>query len=168
MERLLAWKSWVGYTNARLGKINSLESDRYSIIPDMVRERFNNKIGKVITHGDVNIWPHEAATAKSLAKKGETVEFIRKSEKTHVTSADIFINGTKWEMKAPRSGKLSAVEDNLKKASKQSDRVVFDSRRMKRIPDKAIMRELVAKSHINKSINRVKFIDRHGKVIDIK
>ena len=134
----------------------------------MTLKDYKNKIGKVITHGDVNIWPHEAATARSLAKNGETVEFIRKSEKKHETSADIFINGAKWEMKSPRSGKLSAVEYNLKKASKQSDKVVFDSRRMKHIPDKAIMRELIAKSHINKSVSRVKFVNRYGKIIDIK
>jgi hypothetical protein len=52
--------------------------------------------------------------------------------------------------------------------SKQSDKVVFDSRRMKRIPDKAIEHELITKSHANSSLARVWFVNRHGKVIDIK
>ena len=33
-------------------------------------------------------------------------------------------------MKAPKSSKLSAVEDNLKKSIKQSAYIIFDSRRM--------------------------------------
>ena len=127
-----------------------------------------NKVGKVIKPGDVNVWPHEEATAKALALAGFNVEFIRKSERKDETSADAYIDGEKWEMKAPRSGKLSAVEDNLKKASRQADKVVFDSRRMKRIPDNAIERELAVKSHVNKSVTRVKFVNRYGKVIDIK
>lgn len=126
------------------------------------------KVGRVIIPGDVGIWPHEAATAKALATAGHVVEFIRKSERDRETSPDIFIDGEKWEMKAPISGKLSAIEDNLKRASKQSDRVVFDSRRMKRVPDKAIIRELNTKSHSNKFISHVKFVNRHGKIIDIK
>jgi hypothetical protein len=128
----------------------------------------NKKIGRVITPGNVNVWPHEGLTAKSLAAAGFEVEFIRKSERDSETSADCYINGEKWEFKAPRSGKLSAIEDNLKKASKQADKIVFDSRRMHKIPDKAVERELVAKSHANKSIKHVKFVNRHGKVINVK
>ncbi|MDR1196710.1 MAG: hypothetical protein LBL08_00295 [Candidatus Nomurabacteria bacterium] len=125
-------------------------------------------IGRVITPGDVNVWPHEDLTAKSLAVAGFEVEFIRKSHRKGENSADCLMNGEKWEMKAPRSAKLSAIEDNLKKASKQANQVIFDSRRMHHIPDSAIKRELITKSHNNKSIIHLKFVNRHGKVVDIK
>jgi hypothetical protein len=126
------------------------------------------KNGQIIIPSNANVWPHELLTAKSLAAAGSTVEFVRESNRKYETSADCFIEGERWEFKAPRSGKISAIEDNLKKASKQADKVVFDSRRMHRIPDKVIERELRAKSHANKSITSLKFVDRHGKVIDIK
>jgi hypothetical protein len=108
------------------------------------------------------------ATAQALAKAGYAVEFIRKSERHRERSADVFIDGKKWEFKAPRSGLISAIEDNLKKASRQAQNVVFDSRRMKRIPDNAIKRELTAILLRNKSINHVLFINSHGKVIEIQ
>ena len=41
--------------------------------------RTRKPVGKVITPGDVNVWPHEELTAKALAKAGYTVEFIRRS-----------------------------------------------------------------------------------------
>jgi hypothetical protein len=130
--------------------------------------RRKTKVGCVIIPGDANVWPHEELTAKALAMAGFSVKFIRKSERNCEPSADCYIDDEKWEMKAPRSAKLSAVEDNLKKASKQADKIVFDSRRMHRIPDKAVERELATKSCVNKSITHVKFVNRHGEVIDIK
>ncbi|MCL1876569.1 hypothetical protein FWF74_00800 [Candidatus Saccharibacteria bacterium] len=126
------------------------------------------KVGDVITPGDVNVWPHEAATAKALAAVGHEVRFIKKSERDRETSADAYIDGEKWEMKAPRSSKLSAVEDNLKKATKQSDKIVFDSRRMKLVPDRAIERELTSQFHKSNRISQIRFVNRHGEVVDIE
>ena len=71
-------------------------------------------------------------------------------------------------MKAPTSGKISSIEKNLKKALKQSNKVIFDSRRMKRIPDDAIERELGVQLHRTKTLKQIKFINRHGKIIDVK
>jgi hypothetical protein len=122
----------------------------------------------IIVPGDVNVWQHEYQTALALARAGLTVEFIRKSNLERETSADVFIDNIKWEMKAPKSSKLSAIEDNLKKALRQSCYIVFDSRRMKRLPDKAIERELSTQLHKSKAIQRILFVNRHGQVIDIK
>lgn len=124
--------------------------------------------GKIIIPPDVNVWPHEYKTAQALAGAGLTVEFVRKSEEKHATSADALIAGELWEMKAPTSGKLSAVEKNLRKALKQSSRVIIDSRRMKGLPDAAIERELRVRAKELRSLRRLKFVNRHGAVIDIK
>jgi len=122
------------------------------------------KAGKVVVPGDVNVWPHEYQTAQVLARAGFTVEFIRKSDIPRQTSADAYIDGIKWEMKAPKSSKLSAVEDNLKKALHQSPYIIFDSRRMKRLPDKAIERELTTQFHKSKEIQRILFVNRHANI----
>ena len=121
--------------------------------------------GKIVIPSGVNIWPHEFATAQALTAAGYNVEFIRKSERER--SADAYIDGVKFEMKAPTSSKLSAVQDNLKKASKQSTNVAFDSRRMKRVPDKAIERELSVQLHKSRTIQRILFVNRHGDVVEV-
>jgi hypothetical protein len=126
-----------------------------------------NQEGKIVIPSGVNIWPHEFATAKALAAAGHTVEFIRKSARERERSADAYIDGVKFEMKAPTSSKLSAVQDNLKKASRQSPNIVFDSRRMKRVPDKAIERELSTQLHKSRGIDRILFVNRHGIVVDV-
>ena len=125
-------------------------------------------MGKIIIPPDVNVWPHEYMTAKSLAKAGCTVEFIRRSNRDRATSADSYVDEQKWEMKAPTADNKKAVRRNLREGRWQSDKIVFDSRRMKKVPDTAIAQELVAQSKLISGISKVKFVNRHGVVTDIK
>ena len=125
------------------------------------------RVGKIIKPGDVNPWPHEEATAKSLALCGHDVEFIRKSNRDREHSADAYVDGVKWEFKASKSKLLSAVERNLRRAKNQSNRIVFDSRRMKGVPDESIMREIMSKAPLIRDISNIIYIDKHGKCIDI-
>lgn len=76
--------------------------------------------GKIIIAPDLNVWPHEYETAKSLAMAGMTVEFIRRSEEYRTTSADVIIDGAAWEIKAPKAINPKAIERNLRKASHQA------------------------------------------------
>ena len=124
--------------------------------------------GEVIIPHDVNVQPHEMRTAQSLAAHGYTVRFIRKSEKFRERSADVLIDGVMWEMKAPKSSRLYKVQENLRRALHQSRYVVFDSRRMKRIPDAAIERELRKWGKEMKELRGLLFVNRHGQVITIK
>lgn len=70
-------------------------------------------------------------------------------------------------MKAPKASSLKTVERNLKRGKWQSCRIVFDSRRMKNVPDKTIERELRKRFAEIKEIEKIKFINRHGQMIDI-
>jgi hypothetical protein len=124
--------------------------------------------GKIIIPSDANVWPHELKTAQALASLGHTVEFIRKSNRDRERSADAYIDSVKWELKAPTGSALKVVERNLKKARWQSENVVFDSRRMKKVPDAAIARELSKWLHEFKELKRIKFVNRHGIVTDIE
>lgn len=125
--------------------------------------------GKIIIGPGINVWPHELKTAEALAAAGYTVEFIRRSEAQRATSADVIIDGVVWEMKAPKGSTMKVVEKNLRKATDQSNCVIFDSRRMKGIPDHAIERELrVCASGRVKALRQLLFVNRQAQVIDIK
>lgn len=125
------------------------------------------KAGKIIIPDGVNVWPHELESAKALIRYGYTVEFLKAVDQKGKQTADCLIDGITWEMKAPKASSLKAVERNLKRGKWQSCRIVFDSRRMKYIPDKAIERELRRRFAEIKEIKQIKFINRHSQVIDI-
>ena len=127
-----------------------------------------NRIGKIIKSGDVGPWPHEEATAKVLALYGHDVEFIRKSNREREHSADAYIDGEKWEFKSPTANHTKTILKNLKDARWQSDKVVLDSRRMKKVPNEVILRELKSSIREVPEIKRVKYISKSKKLIDIK
>ena len=123
--------------------------------------------GQIIIQSGANVWPHELKTAEALAADGRTVEFIPRSKNRYDKSADVLMDGLIWEMKASKSDKLHMVEQNLRRALKQSRNVIFDSRRMKGLPDHAIERELRKWGKELKSLERLLFVNRHAQVIDI-
>lgn len=84
-------------------------------------------------------------TAEALRDVGYTVEFLPVSDHDCVKTADITVDGERFEMKAPRGDKLASVERNLKRASHQSHNIVIDSRRLKRIHDTNVQRFLASK-----------------------
>ena len=128
----------------------------------------NSKIGKIIKPGDANIWPHEEATANTLAMYGYNVEFIRKSNRDREHSADAYVDKVKWEFKAPTAKHTKTILKNLKEAKWQSDKVVLDSRRMKGVPNEAILREVKRSIKEVPEINKLKYISKSGKLVDIK
>ena len=123
--------------------------------------------GKIIIPAGVNVWPHELETAKALVNFGHTVEFKKKIEGYKVHSADAYVDGILWEFKAPNGSKLDTVERNLRRAKAQSGYVVFDSMRMKKVPDFAIKREILSKASLISGICEIIFVDRKRECIDI-
>lgn len=125
--------------------------------------------GSVIIPSGVNVWPHELETAKALASAGKCVEFVRRNEGEHEKSADFLMGGELWEMKSPNGSSMKTVERNLRKACEQSRLVVFDSRRLKGIPDSAVERELrtCAEKRLTK-LDRLIFVNKRRSVIEIK
>lgn len=127
-----------------------------------------NSQGKIVIAPGINLWEQEYETAQALAMAGLTVEFIRRSEENRRTSADAMINGLVWEMKAPKADNARAIDRNLRRALHQSPNIIFDSHRMKKLPDAVIEREL--RKHVleMRSIKHLWFINRHREIIDIK
>jgi len=125
------------------------------------------KEGSIIIPAGLDVWEHELKTAQVLSGHGHIVCFIRKAEGHKIKSADILIDDVPYEIKSPVASKLSAVERNLKRAYHQSVNIVFDSRRMKRLPDKSIQKELLKQLRLTKNIKTILFVNRKHGVIDI-
>jgi len=114
-----------------------------------------------------NIWEHELATAQALAKAGYVVTFLSVNNIANSPSPDILMDGISWEMKAPRTNTFSAIERNLKRASKQSENIIIDSRRLHGLQDRTIQQFLEKKFSQQKTIKRLLFVNRKREVIDI-
>ena len=125
----------------------------------------SRKSGKVIIPASVEPWAHELKTAQALAQSGFEVEFVAVSNTHRAKSADVVIDGELYEMKSPVTDKLSAIERNLKKATKQSSNIIIDSRRMSNLHDSTIQRFLSQKFKQQKAINKLLFINRKGEVL---
>jgi len=62
---------------------------------------------------------------------------------------------------------MSIVEQNLRRAKRQSDKIVFDTYRIKGLPDRAVEREIRAKLKFIDGISEVKLITKRRQIIDI-
>lgn len=120
--------------------------------------------GKVVIPQGLEIWHHELQTALALAKAGYVVEFLASNSIRYAKSPDLLISNEKWEAKAPRTDKLSAVERNLKRATKQSGNVIIDSHRMRKIHDGSIQRFLTQKFRQQKTIKKLLFVNRKREI----
>lgn len=126
-----------------------------------------HKSGKVIIPASIVPWDHELKTAHALAQHGFTVEFVAVSNNHKAKTADVVIDGVLYEIKSPKTDKLSAVERNLKRATKQSGNTIIDSRRMSKLHDATIQKFLAQKLKQQKTIKKILFVNRRHKVIDI-
>lgn len=124
---------------------------------------FNNtEIGQVIIPGNTEPWPHEIRIAKILANAGFHVQFIAKAN--NIKTPDMIVDGIEYELKSPRSGKMVAIERNLKRATKQSVNIIFDSSRMRGLRDDRILRNVIFQAEKQKLIKRIIFIDKAGQI----
>lgn len=126
------------------------------------------KVGNVTIPPDVGIRPHELCTARSLAKAGHEVVFLKKSDVEHRKTPDILMDGVPWEMKAPIAPNARALDRNVRRALRQSSRIVIDARRIKKLPDSVVERELRKYAREMQSIKAMLMIDHHENIIDIK
>ena len=121
------------------------------------------KKGKIIFDPKRKPWPHEMHTARILAQNGHTVTFLKEMEGI---SPDIILDGIIFEIKAPKTAKISTLEQAIRKALKQSPNIIIDSVRMK-IQDNVALKFLVKKCCEQKQIKRMIFINKKEKIIDV-
>ena len=110
--------------------------------------------------------PHEYVTAEALADAGYNVRFI--PSRIHMRMADCYVNNTIFEIKAPEGKTTACIERNLRKAvDHQSPNIVLDSFRMKNIQDRSVQNFLLERLKLRHGIQRIIFVNRKRKVIDI-
>ena len=126
------------------------------------------KRGK-IDISELNVPPekHEYETAKYFADRGFDVVFIKPSNIKGMNSPDFGMAGRLWETKSPVVYSKSSFEDNLKKAGKQSENVIFDLRRLKKKDETIYLKEL-KKWKKEYRIKILMVIAKDGRLLTIK
>lgn len=125
------------------------------------------KRARVIIPAGVDVWEHEFETAQTLAKSGRTVEFLRRIDGNRINTPDVIMDGVVWEMKAPESRDVRSLQRLLRRAAQQSPNVIVDIFRMKGVSDAAAEGELRRLKPLVKSIRRLIFIGKDGRVVDL-
>ena len=110
---------------------------------------------------------HEYETAKYFANRGFDVVFIKPRDTKGFNSPDFMMDNKAWETKCPIKYSKRSFEDNLKKASKQSENVIFDLRRLSAKDEIIYARELKNWSTKNQ-IKNLLVVTRDGQVLTIK
>lgn len=124
--------------------------------------------GNIIIHPDTNVWPHEMRTAKAFASRGHDVFFPEVDDNDYHNSPDAVIFDLIWEMKSPRSPKMSKVLKVVREAVHQSPNVIYDSQRIKNLTDAQVERELRRIAPMLKALKNLIFVNRKRRITVIK
>ena len=123
-------------------------------------------MGRINMNG-VRLEAHEYDTINYLASYGLDIEVIKpvNTPKTH--NADYLIKGLIWEAKSPNGSGSSTIARQFHKASKQSDKMILDLRRVKLEAQRA-EREARFRFEKSKNIKRLMLITKDDRLFDIK
>ncbi|MDO5481218.1 MAG: hypothetical protein Q4F60_02655 [Candidatus Saccharibacteria bacterium] len=122
------------------------------------------KIGR-IDKKNVVTEPHEDSTVVYLAQFGFDIELVKPANTYKTKSADAFMMGAIWEMKSPTTFNKATIKADFRKAKSQSNRIIFDLRRVKKNADdveKQILKIFEGRGRVKKLI----IIEKSGKVLD--
>ena len=111
--------------------------------------------------------PHEVDAALILARHFRcTVEFLIPVDDYKRPSADIVMLGVVWEMKSPIGASKATIENQFRRASKQSRQLIIDTRRTT-LGDKEIEKAIIRETKKHSSIKKVILIDKYEKVVEM-
>ena len=112
--------------------------------------------------------PHEVNMASVLAQHFKTVvEFLVPIDDYKRKSADIKMLGVEWELKCPMGASKSTIENQFRRASKQSRNIIIDTRRTK-LDYQTIESRVLFELKKHPSVKRVILIDNFEKIIEIQ
>lgn len=131
---------------------------------------------KYPTHGDGRVFipaasvreapsEHEVLTALRLAEEGMDVLFRIDSREKGVKNPDVEMNQQVWEFKAPTGQGKNTVDSQMKRAGKQTERLVLDLRRSE-LDDKKSIRD-VRQGMQGRHLTQVIVIDHAGNIVYI-
>ena len=127
-----------------------------------------NRVGK-IDISELNTPPekHEYETAKYFANRGFDVKFIKPSDIEGTNTPDFAMDGKLWEMKSPIGSSIRTYEDNLRKAIKQSENVIFDLRRLRSVDEIRCLKVLTRYKKLQ-GLKNLLVIKRDGRLLTEK
>ena len=108
---------------------------------------------------------HEVLTALRLAEEGVDVLFRIDSREEGVKNPDVEMNQQVWEFKAPTGEGKNTVDSQMKRAGKQTERLVLDLRRCE-LDDKKSIRD-VRQGMQGRHLTQVIVIDHAGNIVHI-
>ena len=108
---------------------------------------------------------HEVLTALRLAEEGVDVLFRIDSREEGVKNPDVEMNQQVWEFKAPTGQGKNTVDSQMKRAGKQTERLVLDLRRSE-LDDKKSIRD-VRQGMQGRHLTQVIVIDHAGNIAHI-
>jgi len=132
------------------------------------RKQKNN--GQVIISTDHPNPPelHEIEAAWILARHYQcTVEFLTPLDDYKRKTADIAMLGIQWEMKSPIGTSKSTIENQFRRASKQSRNIVIDTRRTT-LEDKEIEKSVLRETRKHSAMKKVILINKFEKVVEMR
>ena len=108
---------------------------------------------------------HEVLTALRLAEEGVDVLFRIDSREKGVKNPDVEMNQQVWEFKAPTGEGKNTVDSQMKRAGKQTERLVLDLRRSELYDKKSIWD--VRQGMQGRHLTQVIVIDHAGNIVHI-
>lgn len=112
--------------------------------------------------------PHEEKVANKIADivKSDIIFIRRRASKT----PDLYIArfNALWELKSPLGGSKHTIQNNLRNANNQSEKVILDLSRSKLTDWQGISRAKEFLRTEKTSIKKLKVYTKTGKLIDIK
>ncbi len=126
----------------------------------------DTKIGNIdISQLDVPPEKHEFDTAKYFAGLGKDIVFLKPSRIPNTHTPDILMDGVEWEMKAPTGASKRTIEDNFRKAVKQSKYIIFDLRIIK-VPEKQCIAQLEKEFNARHYLKKLYVIRKNGDLLE--
>lgn len=107
---------------------------------------------------------HELETAKYFADLGYDIVFLPPNNSPKMSNPDILMNGVVWEMKCPKGKSKRTIENNIRKANKQSENIIFDLRRIN-LEESTSIRRLEKEFNIRPHLKRLLVIKKNGELL---
>ena len=127
-----------------------------------------SKIG-TIDISQLNSPPEKAEfdTAKYFAALGKDIVFIHPSAIPNQHFPDIKMDGIEWEIKCPLGESKRTIENNMRKAVKQSQNIIFDLRHTRLSEDKSIPK-LEQEFRLNPKLKKLYIIKKDWSLLSYK
>jgi hypothetical protein len=110
---------------------------------------------------------HELEMVVIFLAMGKDVEFLKPIRIKGAKTPDIVMDGISWEMKSPTGNKSYTIEEQLRRASKQSLYIIIDTRRTLLL-DTKIEKQIHNYLKRSRIIKKILLINKKSKILDIK